>query len=107
MKGINESQYQHLLKALQQLERLLSEYPKGHESLLQALAYRKELEMMHRNYDSLLTDLSKQIMAYEILYNEVKVHFLGKRLRELKKSISVEMSVFPVLVQNIHMAYGT
>jgi hypothetical protein len=107
MKGINQPQHQHLLKALQQLERLLSEDPCGQESLLQALAYRYKLETMHSNYKKLLKELSKQITAYEVLYNDVKVQFLGKKLKELKKEITYEKPDFLLLLENIRLAYGT
>lgn len=104
MQGISKSRHTHLVDALLQMEQLLS---KECECLQQAGEYRVELESMHGNYERLLDELSKQIMEYEILYSHVKIQFLGKKLKELKKEISVEMPDFPMLMQNIRLAYGT
>lgn len=107
MQGISTAKHQHLVDALLQLERELSRDFKTDLALQQAAEYRTELEAMHRNYERLLDELSRQITEYEILYSHVKIRFLGKKLKELKKEISAEMKDFPVLVQNIHLVYGT
>ncbi|EHQ25474.1 hypothetical protein [Mucilaginibacter paludis] len=104
MQGISKSRHVHLMDALLQLEQLLG---KECECLQQTGEYRVELETMHRNYERLLDDLEKVITDYSVLYDQVKIQFLGKKLKELKKEISVEMPGFPVLVQNIRIAYGT
>jgi predicted nuclease with TOPRIM domain len=104
MQGISRSKHVHLMDALLQLETLLG---KECECLQQAGEYRAELETMHRNYERLLGELAQLITDYSVLYDEVKIRFLGKKLKELKKEISVEMPDFPMLVQNIRIAYGT
>ncbi|EHQ27512.1 hypothetical protein [Mucilaginibacter paludis] len=104
MQGISKSRHVHLMDALLQLEQLLG---KECECLQQATEYRVELESMHSNYERLLEELARQITNYEVMYSHVKIQFLGKKLKELKKEISVEMPGFPVLVQNIRLAYGT
>ncbi|RKR83407.1 hypothetical protein BDD43_3615 [Mucilaginibacter gracilis] len=104
MQGISKSRHVHLMDALLQLETLLG---KECECLQQATEYRVDLENMHSNYERLLEELARQITNYEVMYSHVKIQFLGKKLKELKKEISVEMPGFPVLVQNIRIAYGT
>ncbi len=104
MQGISNARHVHLIDALLQLEQLLN---KECECLQKAGEYRVELEAMHSNYERLLDELGKQIMEYELLYSHVKIQFLGKKLKELKKEISVEMPTFPTLVRNIRIAYGT
>lgn len=106
MKGINEAKHEHLLKALLQLEWLISEGPDSYDSTLQASEYSQKLEMMHQNYKNLLKELYNQITDYEILYNDVKVQFLGKKLKELKKETSQEKPAFRMLTENIHLAYS-
>ncbi len=66
-----------------------------------------ELEMMHRRYERTLADLSALIADYETLFSEVKVQYLGKKLKELKKEIPAEKPAFVMLVENIRLAYGT
>lgn len=104
MQGISKSKHMHLIDALLQMEQLLS---KEYECLQQTTGYRVELEAMHSNYERLLDELARQITDYEVLYSHVKIQFLGKKLKELKKEITVEMQNFPVLVRNIQLAYGT
>jgi hypothetical protein len=104
MQGISKSRHTHLVDALLQIEQLLS---KECDCLQQATEYRVELESMRSNYERLLNELARQITDYEMLYSHVKIQFLGKKLKELKKEISVEMRDFPVLVHNIRLAYGT
>lgn len=104
MQGISKSKHEHLIGALLQLEQLLS---RECECLQQAGEYRVELETMHGNYEQLLNELAKQIVSYELLYSQVKIQFLGKKLKELKREITAETPGFPRLVQNIRLAYGT
>ncbi len=104
MQGISNARHVHLIGALLQLEQLLN---RECECLQQASEYRAELETMHSNYERLLDELGRQIIEYEQLYSYVKIQFLGKKLKELKKEISVEMPDFPTLVRNIRLAYGT
>lgn len=104
MQGISKSRHVHLMDALLQMEQLLN---KECECLQQTVEYRIELETIHSNYERLLGELARQITDYEVLFSHVKIQFLGKKLKELKKEISVEMRDFPLLMQNIRLAYGT
>lgn len=104
MQGISKSKHEHLMSALLQLEGLLN---KECDCLEQAREYKSELETMHSNYERLLDELARKITDYEVFYSHVKIQFLGKKLKELKKDISVEKPSFPMLRQNIRLAYST
>jgi hypothetical protein len=107
MHGISRSRHEHLKDALLQMEGLLKECDLEPSCLQQAMEYNRELESMYQNYQRLLKELSRQITDYEILYIEVKVQFLGKKLKQLKKEIPVEKPAFSVLQASIKLAYGT
>lgn len=107
MHGINRSRHEHLKDALLQMHGLLKECNLECCCLQQAADYNRELESMYQNYQRLLKELSRQITDYEILYIEVKVQFLGKKLKQLKKEIPTEKSAFSVLQASIKLAYNT
>jgi len=107
MQGISKSRHVHLMDALLQLEGLLSAGKRERGCLQEASDYRESLEAMHRNYERLLDELAGQIEAYETLYSEIKVQYLGKKLKELKKEIPVTVPAFVLLQANIKTAYGT
>ena len=111
MQGINKTRHEHLIGALLQLESIRSREHQESGCLEQAADYRDRLENMHQNYERILTDLAWQIEAYEALYSQVKVQFLGKKLKELKKGIQADRATTePVLAMlhcNIQLAYGT
>jgi len=111
MQGINKTRHEHLIGALLQLESIRSMEHQESGCLEQAADYRERLETMHQNYECILTDLAWQIEGYEALYSQVKVQFLGKKLKELKKSILTDRATTePILNRlhhNIQLAYGT
>ena len=108
MQGISQSKHQHLVDALLHLEMLLSKDDDATGAdLQQAADYRLELEGMHRQYESLLIELSKVIVDYQDLFGRVKVQFLSKKLKTLKKQIPVDKPAMRLLVKNIQVAYGT
>lgn len=107
MQGINRSKHEHLRKALLQLTHLSNEGKKDHDFLQQAGDYREKLESLFSNYEQLLDDLERLIAEYELLYTYVKTHVLGRKLKELKKEIHTEEPSFLLLVENIHVSYGT
>lgn len=86
---------------------LLSDREKDCSCSKQAEDYKRDLESIFRNYERLLKELSEQITAYEILYNENKVQFLGKKLKELKKEIQTEKPACVTLKASIRLAFGT
>lgn len=104
MQGINRKQYGHIVDALLRMERLLSDKQKECSSLKQAEDYKRDLESMYSNYERLLKELSEQITAYEILYSEVRVQFLSRMLKELKKQIPPEKPAFVMLQASIRLA---
>ena len=107
MQGISKARHEHLTDALLQLESLLSTEQQESGCLEQAADYRERLEALHQSYERILTDLAWQIEAYEALYSQVKVQFLGKRLKELKKDMHGRQPAYPLLQANIRLAYGT
>lgn len=107
MQGINRKQYGHIVDALLRMERLLSDRQKECTTLKQAEDYKRDLESMYINYERLLKELSEQITAYEILYSEVKVQFLSKKLKEMKKEIPPEKPAFVMLQTSIKLVLGT
>jgi type III secretory pathway component EscV len=94
MQAISKNRHGHLRDALAHMEVLLAGDGQEFACLQQATDYSLELEAMYRNYERLLKELSEQITAYEILYSEVKVQFLGRKLKELKKQIPAEKPAF-------------
>jgi hypothetical protein len=106
MQGINKGRHVNLMNALVQLEGLTSaahagEYPR------ETSKYRDKLHTMHCNYEHLLDELERMITDYEVLYSHVKIKFLGKKLKELKKEIPVEKPAFLMLQASIMLACGT
>lgn len=104
MQGINRKQYGHIVDALLRMERLLSDRQKECSSLKQAEDYKRDLESMYSNYERLLKELSEQITSYEILYSEVRVQFLSRILKELKKQIPPEKPAFVMLQASIRLS---
>ena len=107
MQGINKAKHAHLMDALLGLERLVSRQGADDKCLHEIVAHRHQLAKKVEDYDRLLTELGKLITDYEVLYSEVKVQFLAKKLKSLKKDVTVEKSSFCMLVENIQLAYGT
>lgn len=89
MQGINKAKHVHLIDALLYMERLLAREQRECTCVQQPAEYRQKLEDMHGNYERLLKELSGQIRAYEALFSQVKVQYLSKKLKELKKEISI------------------
>ena len=81
MQGINKAKHVHLMDALLQLERLLAREQRECAFVQRTAEYRQELEDMHLIYERLLEQLSRQISAYEALFNQVKVQYLSKKLK--------------------------
>lgn len=107
MQGINRAKHAHLMDALLALERLVSKECDDDKCMQEIVAHRDQLETMFADYERLLTDLAIVITDYEILYNTVKVQFLAKKLKEIKKEIVVEKPAFAMLSSSIRLAYGT
>ena len=107
MQGINKAKHAHLMDALLGLERVLN-IPGADDNFLQEIdEHRDRLETMVADYDRLLSELAYLITDYEVLYSEVKVQFLAKKLKNLKKEINVEKPAFVILQSSIRLAYGT
>ena len=106
MQGINKAKHVHLIDALLYMERLLAREQRECACIQQTAEYRQELEDMYINYERLLEELSGQISAYEALFSQVKVRYLSRKLKELKKEISEEKSAFRMLAENIRLAYS-
>lgn len=84
MQGINKTRHAHLVDALLQIERQLST---GSEYLQEAEEYLAELESIYSDYENMLGELAEKIRAYETLFGHIKIQFLGKKLKALKREI--------------------
>ena len=107
MQGINKSKHVHLLKALNQLEEIVSDGDRSYNQLLQVREYRNELDLMYANYQKMLINLEQHIIAYDELHKKVKIQYLGRKLKELKKTAHKEDITFASLLSKTIRPYGT
>jgi len=107
MQGINKSEHVHLLKALNQLEEIVSDGDRSYNQLLQVREYRNELDLMYANYQKMLINLEQHIIAYDELHKKVKIQYLGRKLKELKKTAHKEDITFASLLSKTIRPYGT
>ena len=107
MQGINKSEHVHLLKALNQLEEIVSDGDRSYNQLLQVREYRNELDLMYANYQKMLINLEQHIIAYDELHKKVKIQYLGRKLKELKKTAHKEDITFASLLSKTIRSYGT
>ncbi len=107
MQGINKSKHAHLMDALLGLERLVRRQCADDKCMQEVAGHRDRLENIFGDYERLLAELAILITNYEVLYSEIKVHFLAKKLKEIKKEIAVEKPAFVTLQASIRLAYGT
>ena len=111
MRGITKGKHVHMIDALLQLEELLTHEQPECGCSQQARDYRRELAAMHANYELLLEKLAEQVSTYETLFGDVKINFLSRKLKELKKGIPADhaasISSLAMLHHNIQLAYGT
>ncbi len=68
---------------------------------------RKELENSHEVYLEMLNALAFHISVYEDLFADIKVKYVGNRLKELKKSVQPNSIAAEKLKESISLAYGT
>lgn len=107
MQSINKIKHKHLTDALQQLAHLLKQNNSNAKTVEQAAIYHQELETMMTDYDRLIAELAILIEAYHTTYDQVKIRFLGVKLKELKKEVPERSPVFYQLRQNIQQVHGT
>ena len=107
MQGINKSEHVHLLKALNQLEEIVSDGDRSYNQLLQVREYRNELDLMYANYQKMLINLEQHIIAYDELHKKVKIQYLGRKLKELKKTAHKEDITFASLLSKTIRPYWT
>lgn len=107
MQGINKAKHVHLLDALLQLESLLEQREFGDREINKAENYRSQLKAKFHDYEVLLNQLAQCIAEYEDLFSEVKVQYLGRMLKEMKKESKGEKPSFLLLVDHVRLAYGT
>jgi len=107
MQGINKSEHVHLLKALNQLEEIVSDGDRSYNQLLQVREYRNELDLMYANYQKMLINLEQHIIAYDELHKKVKIQYLGRKLKELKKTAHKEDITFASLLSKTIRSFGT
>ncbi|MDO7742309.1 MAG: hypothetical protein MUP99_01005 [Pedobacter sp.] len=108
MQGINKSKHLHLLKALSQLEEFSSDNDTiGFNHSMEVKEYRHELDLMYNNYHKLLNNLEQHIIAYDELHKKVKIQYLGRKLKELKRAAPQEENAFASLITATLRSYGT
>ena len=122
MHGISRTRHVHLVDALLQLENIFAGIErKLVDSGLQTggrplkviptsaelKAKRLELENSHEIYLDMLGTLAFHIAAYEDLFADIKVHYVGNRLKELKKHVQPNSIAAEKLRAGISLAYGT
>ena len=107
MQGINKAKHAHLMDALLGLEKLLSRQLSDDRCMQEIVAHRDQLQAIFGDYDHLLSELAILITDYEVLYNQVKVQFLAKKLKEIKKEMAVEKPSFAMLRSSIRLVYFT
>lgn len=95
------------MDALLGLERLLNRQCADDTCMQEIAEFRDQLTKMVEDYDRMLSELANLITDYEVFYSEAKVQFVGRKLKELKKEISVEKPAFVTLRSSIRLAYGT
>lgn len=122
MHGISRTRHAHLVDALLQLENIFADIERnliasGLQAEVQPLtviptsaelkAKRLALENSHQVYLDMLDALAFQIAAYEDLFADIKVHYVGNRLKELKKHVQPNSIAAEKLRAGISLAYGT
>lgn len=119
MRGISKSKHENLLKAFDQLDKLLTEKlmqePEQDneatsnlkQALLKAASAREELEQLYAEYNINLKMLASIITQYESVYDYLRLDHIGKRLKELKREIQTNDERFDELKTGIHAAYNT
>ena len=124
MHGISKSKHEHLIESLLLLEKLLSEeqalinkakleldangvnvIEPGSEYQM-AAAYREELTQIYAQYNTILQSLAEVIERYDKLFNHVRLEYVSKKLKELKRKVNAGEVRFDLLKDNIHTAYG-
>lgn len=120
MRGISKSKHENLLKAFDQLDKLLTEKlmlePEQDlnestsdlkQAMLKAESAREELEQLYAEYNVNLKILASIIIQYESIYDYLRLDHIGKRLKELKREIQTNDERFDELKTGIHAAYNT
>lgn len=126
MHGINRSRHLHLIESLLLLEELLHEEKEllindaagnnmennkiateNYQNTSQTAAnYRAELEEIYSLYHVELASLAETIERYDKLFNHVKIEYVSKKLKDLKRRNDLEGVRVERLKDNIHTAYG-
>lgn len=124
MHGISKSKHEHLIESLLLLEKLLAEEQalikranstlgesgmdmvdySGEHKL--AAVYREELDQIYAQYNTILASLAGVIERYDKLFNHVRLEYVSKKLKELKRKVNAGEVRFDLLKDNIHTAYG-
>jgi len=107
MQGINKSKHIHLLIVLNQLEEILRNSDNSSNHIIEVRDYRNELDLMYTNYQKMLNNLEQHIIAYDELHKKVKIQYLGRKLKELRKTAYEEDTTFASLLSKTLRSYGT
>ncbi|WP_256010888.1 hypothetical protein [Desertivirga xinjiangensis] len=107
MQGISYRKHRHLLLLLQQMEAILEDTQDKPALLEEVRKYHKKLDSQHEAYLSLLEILAGNIQDYEQLFERIRVELVGKKLKKLLKDMKGDRMEYPILIENIRLAYGT
>jgi hypothetical protein len=123
MHGISKSKHEHLIDSLILMEKIFQQEMdmvkatgrKGRDfdstienykdASIEAGHYRTELSEAFSSYNKKLHSLAVLIEKYDELFRHVKVEFVGKKLKDLKRNIDVDSQRFEQLRSNIQTAY--
>lgn len=104
MQGINRHRHVNLVETLLQLE---NKFANLADEVADLKTKRVELENSYALYLQMLDALAFHIADYEDLFNDVKVNYVGNRLKELKKQMQSKSVDYDALKDSIVLAYGT
>jgi len=62
---------------------------------------------VYSDYQKKLAGLEQMVIEYEALYSHVKVQFLTRKLKELKREVRTKQPAYRLFAENIRLSYGT
>ncbi|SEQ92004.1 hypothetical protein [Pedobacter rhizosphaerae] len=107
IRGINKNSFEHLIEALNYLERLQTAMDVESEQGDQLKEIREELFLVFGKYEKLIQELCDQVAVYQDLYYKVKFRFLPEKLKALRRTVPETAQEFILLRESIRKSYGS
>ncbi|WP_421938851.1 hypothetical protein [Pedobacter sp.] len=107
IRGINKNSFEHLIEALNYLERLQTAIDAEQEDCSQIKEIREELYLVFGKYEKLIQELCDQVATYQELYFKVKLRFLPEKLKVLRRTVPETAQEFILLRESIRKSYGS